>query len=192
MPSASARRFGITSKLTPDLTLALGSSDLSLLELTSAYGALANQGTWIPPTTIRYVTDVNGKLLEEHVPEGREAATPETAYVVTHMLRGVVERGTGQAERVRPPVADPDQRDLAHQVVAEHRVAVHLAGPALRTVVLQRSHEVDAQGVTEVGGTRAERGTAGPGLVVVPVCRQHRQGHHQARLDTVGVERVQG
>jgi penicillin-binding protein 1A len=94
-----ARRFGIASKLTPDLTLALGSSDLSLLELTSAYGALANQGTWIPPTTIRYVTDLNGKLLEEHVPEGREAATPETAYVVTHMLRGVVERGTGQAAK---------------------------------------------------------------------------------------------
>src|SRR5262245_57039264 len=94
-----ARRFGITSKLTPDLTLALGSSDLSLLELTSAYGALANQGMWIPPTTIRYVTDVNGKLLEEHVPEGREAATPETAYVVTHMLRGVVDRGTGQAAK---------------------------------------------------------------------------------------------
>jgi len=101
-----ARRLGITSPLTADLTLALGSSDLTLLELTSAYSALANQGTWMPPTTIRYVTDANGKLLEEHIPEGHEALPPEEAYVVTHMLRGVVERGTGQgAKGLGRPVA---------------------------------------------------------------------------------------
>ncbi len=102
-----ARRLGITSALNTDLTLALGSSDLSLLELTSAYAALANRGTWIPPTVIRYVTDAQGKLLEEHVPEGREAVSPEIAYVITHMLRGVVERGTGQGARVlgRPVAA---------------------------------------------------------------------------------------
>src|SRR5213596_2201932 len=95
-----ARRLGITSPLDFNLSLALGTSDLSLLELTSAYGALANQGVWMPPVTIRYVTDAQGKLLEEHVPEGREALAPETAYVITHMLRGVVERGTGQAAKV--------------------------------------------------------------------------------------------
>ena len=94
-----ARRLGIASPLDINLSLALGTSDLSLLELTSAYGALANQGVWMPPVTIRYVTDAQGKLLEEHVPEGREAVAPETAYVVTHMLRGVVERGTGQAAK---------------------------------------------------------------------------------------------
>src|SRR5438105_6916413 len=95
-----ARRLGITSPLDFNLSLALGTSDLSLLELTSAYGALANQGVWMPPVTIRYITDAQGKLLEEHVPEGREAMAPETAYVITHMLRGVVERGTGQAAKV--------------------------------------------------------------------------------------------
>ena len=94
-----ARRLGITSPLDVNLSLALGTSDLSLLELTSAYSALANQGVWMPPATIRYVTDAQGKLLEEHVPEGREALAPETAYVITHMLRGVVERGTGQAAK---------------------------------------------------------------------------------------------
>src|SRR5881409_1578601 len=95
-----ARRLGITSPLDINLSLALGTSDLSLLELTSAYGTLANQGVWMPPVTIRYVTDAQGKLLEEHVPEGREAVAPETAYVIAHMLRGVVERGTGQAAKV--------------------------------------------------------------------------------------------
>src|SRR6267378_3373608 len=94
-----ARRLGITSPLDVNLSLALGTSDVSLLEITSAYGTLANQGVWMPPVTIRYVTDAQGKLLEEHVPEGREALAPETAYVITQMLRGVVERGTGQAAK---------------------------------------------------------------------------------------------
>jgi penicillin-binding protein 1A len=95
-----ARRLGVGSPLGLNLSLALGTSDLTLLELTSAYGVLANQGVWMPPTAVRYVTDAHGKLLEEHVPEGREALSPEMAYVVTHMLRGVVERGTGQGAKV--------------------------------------------------------------------------------------------
>jgi penicillin-binding protein 1A len=94
-----ARRFGITSPLDVNLSLALGTSDMTLIELTSAYGALANQGLWMPPTTIRYVTDAQGRLLEEHLPEPREAVSPENAFVITHMLRGVVERGTGQAAK---------------------------------------------------------------------------------------------
>lgn len=93
------RRLGVTSPLDVNLSMALGTSDLTLLEMTSAYGVLANQGVWMPPTTIRYVTNANGQLLEEHVPQGREALTPEMAYLATHMLRGVVERGTGQAAK---------------------------------------------------------------------------------------------
>jgi penicillin-binding protein 1A len=95
-----ARRLGIASPLDVNLSLALGTSDLTLLELTSAYSVLANQGVWMQPTTIRYVMDAQGRLLEEHVPDGREALAPETAYVITHMLRGVVERGTGHAAKV--------------------------------------------------------------------------------------------
>ncbi len=95
-----ARRVGISSPLNADLTLALGTSDLSLLELTSAYSALANQGVWVEPTVIRYVTDAQGKLLFEDVPQGTEAMAPAVAYVITHMLEGVVERGTGQGANV--------------------------------------------------------------------------------------------
>src|SRR5262249_52669596 len=96
-----------------NLSLALGTSALTLLEITSAYAALANQGAWLPPTTIRYVTDAQGKLLEESIPEPREAVAPETAYVITHMLRGVVERGTGQAAKVlgRPIAAKTGTTD---------------------------------------------------------------------------------
>src|ERR671923_1651382 len=94
-----ARRFGIASPLDVNLSLALGTSDLTLFELTSAYAALANQGAWLAPTAIRYVTDAQGKLLEEYIADPKEAVPPETAYVITHMLRGVVERGTGVAAK---------------------------------------------------------------------------------------------
>src|SRR5499427_8431496 len=60
-----ARRLGVESPLQENLSIALGTSDLTLLELTSAYGALANGGTWIKPTAIRYVLDAQRKLLEE-------------------------------------------------------------------------------------------------------------------------------
>src|SRR5213596_1164954 len=102
-----ARRLGVVSPIDVNLSMALGTSDLTLLELTSAYGVLANEGTWMPPTVIRYVTNQQGQLLEEHVPQGREALSPEMAYVITHMLRGVVERGTGVAAKAlgRPVAA---------------------------------------------------------------------------------------
>src|SRR6266542_2131926 len=87
-----ARRLGVESPLGENLSIALGTSDLTLLELTSAYAALANQGTWMRPTAIRYVLDPQRKLLEENTPQGKPVITPEVAYVATHMLRGTIER----------------------------------------------------------------------------------------------------
>ena len=102
-----ARRLGVDSPLVENLSIALGTSDLTLLELTSAYGALANQGMWIRPTAIRYILDAQHKLLEENVPQGRQALPPDLAYVITHMMEGTVERGTGQAAKAlgRPVAA---------------------------------------------------------------------------------------
>jgi penicillin-binding protein 1A len=102
-----ARRLGVESPLGENMSLALGTSELSLLELTSAYGALANRGSWIRPTVIRYVLDAQGKLLEENIPEARQVLSPELAYVATHMLRGTIERGTGVAAKAlgRPAAA---------------------------------------------------------------------------------------
>lgn len=101
-----ARRMGIKSPLTEDLTLALGSSDVTLLELTSAYSVLPNHGIRMEPKAIRYITDSNGKLLEENIPQGEEILRPEVAYVVTHMMKGVVERGTGwKAKVLNRPIA---------------------------------------------------------------------------------------
>ncbi|HTY77245.1 MAG TPA: PBP1A family penicillin-binding protein [Candidatus Bathyarchaeia archaeon] len=102
-----ARRLGVESPLQENLSIALGTSDLTLLELTSAYGALANGGAWVKPTAIRYVLDAQRKLLEENVPQGRQALPPDLAYVITHMMKGTVERGTGQAAKAlgRPVAA---------------------------------------------------------------------------------------
>src|SRR4029450_1073636 len=55
-----ARRLGVESPLGENLSLALGTSDLTLLELTSAYGTLGNQGVWIHPTATRYVLEAEG------------------------------------------------------------------------------------------------------------------------------------
>jgi len=95
-----ARRAGVQSPLPHDLTLALGSGDVTLLELTAAYGTFANQGVHMEPLMVRYVTDAQGRLLEENIPQGREAVAPGVALGLTDLLRGVVERGTGIAARV--------------------------------------------------------------------------------------------
>src|SRR5262245_44269499 len=102
-----ARRLGVESPLGENLSLALGTSDLTLLELTSAYGALANQGVWMRPIAIRYVLDSQRRLLEENTPQGKQVLAPEVAYVLTHMLEGTIERGTGAAAKAlgRPAAA---------------------------------------------------------------------------------------
>jgi len=102
-----ARRLGVESPLGENLSIALGTSDLTLLEITSAYGALANQGAWMRPTAIRYVLDSQGKLLEENTPQSKQVVSPELAYVMTYMLRGTIERGTGVAAQAlgRPAAA---------------------------------------------------------------------------------------
>jgi penicillin-binding protein 1A len=96
----AAQRAGIRSPLPNDLTLALGSGDVTLLELTAAYGTFANQGVHMEPLMVRYVTDAQGRLVEENIPQGREAVDPLIANRLTAMLRGVVDRGTAVAARV--------------------------------------------------------------------------------------------
>jgi penicillin-binding protein 1A len=96
----AARRAGLRGPFPHDLTLALGSGDTTLLELTSAYATFANQGIRMEPIMVRYVTDAQGRLLEENIPEGREVIEPGIAQTLTAMLQGVVERGTAVTARV--------------------------------------------------------------------------------------------
>ncbi len=105
----TARRLGITSELVPVPSLALGASEVTLLELTSAYGVLAAQGVRNPAYSARAVFDPRGRRLEDSTERApvRAFSSAET-YLVTSALRGVMERGTGRAVRAhgfRGPVA---------------------------------------------------------------------------------------
>jgi penicillin-binding protein 1A len=94
-----AQSLGVTSPLAEDLTLALGSSGVTLQELTAAYGTFFNQGILLEPYTIESVLDSNGQVLEMHVPDPRPVMTKESAYLIANMMEDVVQRGTGQAAK---------------------------------------------------------------------------------------------
>jgi len=94
-----AKRMGIKSRLLPDLSLALGTSEVNLLELTSAYGVFANQGVRVTPTYILRVEDKNGKVLEQSRSVAEEVLSPETALTMTSMMESVVENGTAASAR---------------------------------------------------------------------------------------------
>jgi membrane carboxypeptidase/penicillin-binding protein len=94
-----ARRMGIKSPLGQNLSLALGSSEVTLLELTSSYGVLANRGIRNEPLFILKVEDKNGNVLERNAPRPTEVLSEETAGVMTSMLQSVVDHGTGAPSR---------------------------------------------------------------------------------------------
>ena len=92
-----AKRFGFQQEFPPYLPVALGAGDGTLLELTSAYSVFPNQGVRMTPFEILKVTDRDGNLLEEGRAEPNDVVRADTAYVMTNMLRGVVQRGTAAA-----------------------------------------------------------------------------------------------
>ena len=95
-----ARRVGIKSDLRREMALALGVSEVTLLELISAYGVFANAGVRAEPFAIRKVIDSQGHILMQHRPTPQEVMAPETAYVLVNVMKGVMERGTGARAKV--------------------------------------------------------------------------------------------
>ncbi|WOD38277.1 penicillin-binding protein 1A [Nodosilinea sp. E11] len=100
-----AERMGIKSSLLPAYSLALGTSEVNLLELTSAYGTLANKGIHREAHGIRRVIDRNGEVIYERPNESVQAIDADSAAIMTWMLRGVVEGGTGSNAYIGRPVA---------------------------------------------------------------------------------------
>jgi penicillin-binding protein 1A len=94
---AYAKRFGFEEDFPPFLAIALGAGDATLLEVTSAYSVFPNQGVRMKPFGILSVMDRGGNLLEENRAEPTDVIRADTAFVVTSMLRGVVQRGTAKA-----------------------------------------------------------------------------------------------
>ena len=95
-----ARSLGISSNLEPNLSISLGSSGLTLFQLTSAYSAFANNGTLIKPTAIRNIQNRKGEVLYTAAPEITQPISPGVAYTITSLLQSVVDHGTGKKVKV--------------------------------------------------------------------------------------------
>ena len=91
--------LGIAGPLPRVPALALGVAETSLLELTAAYGVFASGGVRRPPTLVVAVASADGETLYAAPPEEEHVIDPGVAYLVTHLLEGVVDRGTGRPAR---------------------------------------------------------------------------------------------
>jgi penicillin-binding protein 1A len=95
-----ATNLGIKAKLEPHLSLALGSANVTLLDLTKAYGIFAAQGYRAEPILVSQIQDKDGNLLEEVEPSSVEVISPQTAYLITSLMQSVIQEGTGQRAKI--------------------------------------------------------------------------------------------
>lgn len=91
------RKFGIASPVYPYLSLALGSFEMRLIELVSAFSTFPNKGVRIKPYFMTRIEDKEGNILEEAKIESEDVISPQTAYIMTNLLQGAIRRGTGIA-----------------------------------------------------------------------------------------------
>ncbi len=89
-----AKRMGIRSPVPPYESIALGTPEVSPLELTSSFGVYANEGVLVSPISILKIEDKDGNVIESSTPEKKEALSKETAFLMTDMLAGTVNGGT--------------------------------------------------------------------------------------------------
>lgn len=95
-----AKKMGITSRLRAVPSLAIGTSEVTVFDLTSAYSVFPSGGIRTEPTLIRKITDRFGKTIEQQrAPHREEVLSAQTAYVVLHVLKSVIDRGTGAGAR---------------------------------------------------------------------------------------------
>lgn len=94
-----AHKMGIKSSLQAVDAIALGASDVTPLEITSAFGVFANGGILVDPIAILRVEDKNGNVIDQYYPNSQEVLRRETAYIMTDMLQTVINAGTGGSAR---------------------------------------------------------------------------------------------
>jgi penicillin-binding protein 1A len=94
-----ARKLGLSGEFPPYLPIALGAGEASPVEMVAAYGAFANQGLRMKPMLLTRITDRDGNIIEEDRPEAKDAIRADTAYIMTNLLKGVVEHGTAVSAR---------------------------------------------------------------------------------------------
>ena len=101
-----AKMMGIRTKLPKtNPSIVLGSEEISVLDLATAYATLANNGTTVEPTTIEQVRLGNGEIVRPNQKIVPEAVTPGNAYLLTKVLEQVIQRGTGKEANIGRPAA---------------------------------------------------------------------------------------
>jgi penicillin-binding protein 1A len=101
----TAHRFGVTTPLTTDLSLGLGTSVVTPMELTSAYGVLAADGMKAEPMTYFRITDAKGRVVEEVRPQAYRVMPETPVRELNSVLQGVVTRGTAKRAAIGRPAA---------------------------------------------------------------------------------------
>lgn len=89
------KKMGVSSKIDPVPSIFLGTSDITLFEMVSAYSTFSNKGVHSEPLTITKIEDRNGNLLASYTSSKNEAISEQTAYLMTSLLRNVVRKGSG-------------------------------------------------------------------------------------------------
>lgn len=95
-----ARNLGIKSPLDPVMSLALGTSDVTLYEMVAAYCSFVNLGIYVEPYYITRIEDKNGNVLENFVPKTKQAMDEKTAYKMIYMLQGGVQESGGTSQGI--------------------------------------------------------------------------------------------
>jgi penicillin-binding protein 1A len=101
------KKMGITTNVPAYPSICLGVFNASVFDMTGAYSVFANHGTWTEPTYILRIEDKNGNVIYTHTPKIVQAMDAQSAYVMTYMLKGVIEDGTGTRLRSRYGLENP-------------------------------------------------------------------------------------
>lgn len=108
-----AHKLGITSFIPEDVTICLGTPDVSVFEMVNAYSTFANNGKHVDPRFVLRIEDKNGRLLADFPIQEKEEISPSVAYQMLFIMRGAVEDPWGTAQRLRTQYKLSDNNDIA-------------------------------------------------------------------------------
>jgi len=172
-----AKRMGITTEILALPSIALGSQNVTPLEMASAYGTLATSGKHFPPIAITKILDSNGGLVYEAKPDSKKALEPEVAYATTNALRGVITGGTGRRASIGRPVAG---KTGTSQLNRDAWFAGYT--PQLSTAVWVGYHETELP----MNNVRGRRGFGG--TLAAPIWAEFMRSAHEG-LSVMDFER---
>lgn len=95
------KNLGISAEIPEMPSIALGTADITLLEMVGAYGTFANEGVYVKPILVTRIEDRNGKVLFEYTPETHDVLSAEVAHAVVNLMEGVTQSGSGVRLRTK-------------------------------------------------------------------------------------------